>query len=174
MNILANIACVWGNCKIFARYDWKPNVGIWLLFDTKLHVLWPRRTGRCIQVYHVRILHSHGWLRFKRGAHCDMATADMVADWLVILTGSFQFEMILAHGGMAGTGTGFVQQLALVHCIYRAALHSIIDTRFSNPLHIIRLVKVFGSMGYRKRKRSAPVLSTASAGLVARGKDPGP
>ena len=82
--------------------------------------------------------------------------------------------MILAHGGMAGTGTGFVQQLALVHCIYRAALHSTIDTRFSNPLHIIRLVKVFGSMGYRKRKRSAPVLSTASAGLVARGKDPGP
>ncbi len=32
---------------MFARYDWKPNVGIWLLFYTKLHVLWPRRTGHC-------------------------------------------------------------------------------------------------------------------------------
>ena len=29
-------------------------------------------------------------------------------------------------------------------------------------------------MGYRKRKRSAPVLSTASAGCIPRGHDPGP
>ena len=101
-----------------------------------------------------------------------MPTVDLDAGSL-IQTGCSDFEIILpyriAHGGLDGY---FLYQ-TLMRCIYRGALHSVIDTRFTKPSHNT-LVKVLADMGYRKRKRSAPVLSTASAGLLARGQDPGP